>query len=138
MTRPVAAAKREVDVPTIDHIILRVNDLEESVDFYTNVLGFQAEGQDGPFTVVRVSDSFQLQLAPWQTEGFEHYAFAVSVSEFEAIFTRLKSHGIDYGPSFHTVGSNEGPGEEVGARGSAPTLYFNDPNKHLIEIRTYG
>jgi hypothetical protein len=29
-------------------------------------------------------------------------------------------------------------GEEAGARGPAPTLYFNDPNKHLIEIRTYG
>jgi hypothetical protein len=35
------------------------------------------------------------------------------------------------------VGSNEGPGEEVGARGPAPTVYFYDPNKHLLEIRTY-
>ena len=23
------------------------------------------------------------------------------------------------------------------ARGMAPTLYFNDPNRHLLEIRTY-
>lgn len=125
-------------MPTIDHIILKVNDLEESVDFYTSIMGFQNEGQDGPFTVVRVSDSFQLQLAPWKTDGFEHYAFAVSAAEFEAIFDRVKAHGIGYGPNFHTVGSNEGPGEEAGARGSAPTLYFNDPNQHLIEIRTYG
>jgi hypothetical protein len=29
------------------------------------------------------------------------------------------------------------PGQESGAREIAPTLHFNDPNKHLIEIRTY-
>ncbi|MEN3329983.1 MAG: hypothetical protein V7638_4790 [Acidobacteriota bacterium] len=29
-----------------------------------------------------------------------------------------------------------GPGVETGARGPAPTLYMNEPNKHLIEIRT--
>jgi hypothetical protein len=28
-------------------------------------------------------------------------------------------------------------GIESGARGPAPTLYMNDPNMHLIEIRTY-
>jgi hypothetical protein len=27
---------------------------------------------------------------------------------------------------------------EAGARGDAPTLYFNDPSKHLLEIRSYG
>jgi hypothetical protein len=30
-----------------------------------------------------------------------------------------------------------GPGEESGARGLATTPYYNDPNKHLLEIRTY-
>ena len=122
---------------TLDHLILKVNDLEESVRFYTEVMGFEHAGQDGPFTVVRVSDDLQLQLAPWTTEGYEHYAFAVSRREFDAIFGRVRSAGINFGPSFHDVGSNEGPGEETGARGPAPTLYFNDPNKHLIEIRTY-
>ena len=51
--------------------------------------------------------------------------------------TRVKSAGIEYGPSFDSVGSNTGPGLETGARGAAPTLYFNDPNRHLIEIRAY-
>ena len=122
---------------TLDHIILKVNDLDESVLFYTKIMGFENVGQDGPFTVLRVSDTFQLQLAPWNTDGYEHYAFALSRQEFDDVFSRVKSSGIDYGPSFHQVGTNEGPGEESGARGPAPTLYFNDPNKHLIEIRTY-
>lgn len=121
----------------LDHIILKVNDLERSVAFYTDVMGFSNAGRVGPFTVIRVNDAFQIQLAPWQTEGHEHYAFSVSRSEFDSIFARLRSRGIGYGPSFHEVGSNEGPGEEVGARGLAPTLYFYDPSKHLLEIRTY-
>lgn len=82
---------------TLDHFILKVNDLEASVAFYAGVLGFASEGTDGPFTVLRVNPEFQIQLAPWGT----------------------------------------GPGQESGARGLAPTLYFNDPNKHLLEIRSY-
>jgi len=124
-------------VAVLDHIILKVNDLAASVKFYTEVLGFTFEGTDGPFTVVRVGPDCQLQLAPWGTQGFEHYAFAVSATEFEAILAKLKAAGIGYGPTFDSVGENTTPGEEVGARGPAPTLYFNDPNKHLLEIRTY-
>ncbi len=121
----------------LDHIILKVNDLEASIDFYTRIMGFEDVGQDGPFTVVRVGPSFQIQIAPWSTQGFEHYAFAVTPTEFDDIFARLKADGRDYGPTFESVGSNTGPGQESGARGNAPTLYFNDPNKHLIEIRAY-
>jgi predicted enzyme related to lactoylglutathione lyase len=71
---------------TLDHIILKVNDLNASVAFYTEVIGFALEGTDGPFTVITAGPEFQL---------------------------------------------------ESGARGVAPTLYFNDPTQHLIEIRTY-
>ncbi len=102
------------------------------------MLGFTDEGADGPFTIVRVGPDCQLQLAPWGTPGFEHYAFAVSRTEFDAIFARIKAAGIAYGPTFDSVGNNTGPGEEVGARGAAPTVYFNDPNKHLLEIRAYA
>ena len=123
---------------TLDHFILKVNDLDASVAFYTAVLGFGLEGRDGPFTVLRVCPDLQIQLAPWGTKGMEHYAFAVSAADFEAIFDRIRAAGIAFGPSFDSVGSNIGPGRESGARGAAPTLYFNDPNAHLLEIRAYG
>jgi catechol 2,3-dioxygenase-like lactoylglutathione lyase family enzyme len=122
---------------TIDHLILKVNDVSASTDFYVNVLGFQLDGEDGPFTVIRVNDEFTLQLAPWGTSGNEHLAFALSNDDFNKVSARLKEKGIPFGDSFHTVGSNTGPGSESGARGFAPTLYMNDPNNHLIEIRTY-
>jgi catechol 2,3-dioxygenase-like lactoylglutathione lyase family enzyme len=122
---------------TIDHLILNVNDLDASVAFYAKVLGFKLEGQDGPFTVIRVSDDFTLQLAPWGTKGNEHYAFALPRAEFDRVFALIKEKGIPYGDSFHSVGNNSGPGSESGAKGPAPTVYLNDPNNHLIEIRTY-
>ena len=122
---------------TIDHLILNVNEIAASVDFYVNVLGFELEGEDGPFTVIRVSKDFTLQLASWSTSGNEHLAFAMSREDFDNAFARMKAKGVAYGDSFHAVGNNLGPGVESGARGPAPTLYMNDPNKHLIEIRTY-
>jgi catechol 2,3-dioxygenase-like lactoylglutathione lyase family enzyme len=122
---------------TLDHVILKVNDLQASVAFYVDVLGFSLEGTDGPFTIIRSGPGCQLQLAPWGTKGFEHYAFAVSKMEFDTIYARIRAAGIAHGPTYDSVGSNAPPGEESGARGFAPTLYFNDPNQHLIEIRTY-
>ncbi len=121
----------------IDHLILNVNEVSSSVDFYVNVLGFELEGEDGPFTVIRVNEDFTLQLAPWGTGGNEHLAFALSREAFDNAFARMKEKGIPFGDSYHSVGNNSGPGVESGARGPAPTLYMNDRSNHLIEIRTY-
>lgn len=122
---------------TLDHLILTVNDREDSVRFYTDVMGFGHEGEDGPFSVIRVSPDTTLQLAPWGTEGGQHLAFALSPAEFEAAFERVRAAGLAYGDSFHDVGNMRGPGEEAGARGLAPTVYLFDPNGHLIELRHY-
>lgn len=122
---------------SLDHVILQVNDAAASAAFYTSILGFVDEGLDGPFTVLRVNEGLTLQLAPWGTKGHQHYAFVVSREEFDAIFARIVAAGVPHGPTFHTVGEGTGPGEETGARGMGPTLYFNDPNEHLLEIRYY-
>ena len=122
---------------TLDHLIVKVNDREASVRFYTEVMGFTDEGEDGPFSVIRVSPDTTLQLAPWGTEGGDHVAFALSPEEFGAAFERVKAAGLPYGDSFHSVGNMHGPGEEAGARGLAPTLYLFDPNDHLVELRHY-
>jgi len=76
-------------------------------------------------------------LAPWGTDGGAHYAFALSGEEFNSAFQKIKTQNVPYGEHFHTVGSQQGPGEEFGARGDGRTVYFFDPNKHLLEIRTY-
>jgi catechol 2,3-dioxygenase-like lactoylglutathione lyase family enzyme len=122
----------------LDHIILKVKDVGESAAFYADVLGFRNDGIDGPFTVIRLNEASVLLLAPWGGSGSEHLAFAVSREEFDGIFGRIKSRGLDHGPGPTEVGANTGPGIELGARGEAPSLYFRDPNGHLLEIRTYA
>src|ERR1051326_8466070 len=67
--KPLILRELRPHMAAIDHLILNVNDIPSSVDFYVNVLGFELEGEDGPFTIVRVSDDFTLQLAPWGTGG---------------------------------------------------------------------
>src|SRR5437660_11133573 len=99
----------------IDHLILNVNGVPASVDFYVNVLGFELEGEDGPFTVIRVNEGFTLQLAPWGTGGNEHLAFALSREAFDKAFARVTETGIPYGDSSHSVGTNSRPCVESGA-----------------------
>ena len=123
---------------TIDHLILNVNDLDVSVAFYAKVLGFKLEGHDGPFTVIRVSDDFTLQLAPWGTKGNEHYAFALPRPEFDRVFALIKEKGIPYGDSFHAVGNNSGPGREVGANGSGEDETVRKTSDDIDEISGPG
>jgi catechol 2,3-dioxygenase-like lactoylglutathione lyase family enzyme len=122
-------------VPALDHTIVPVSDAEASVRFYGEILGFAAEGQDGPFSVVRVNPDMLLLLAPLGTDGGHHYAFILAANEFDAAFDRIKAAGVPYGDSFHDVGNMQGPGNEFGAHGMRAALYFFDPDQHLIEIR---
>jgi catechol 2,3-dioxygenase-like lactoylglutathione lyase family enzyme len=122
----------------LDHLILAVNDRAESVAFYTSLVGLGRDPDREPFSMLRVSPGFVIQLAAWGTQGGEHLAFAMSKREFEAVFERLKASGIPYGDSFDAVGNFQGPGAEPGSRGMGESVYFFDPNRHLIEIRHYG
>jgi catechol 2,3-dioxygenase-like lactoylglutathione lyase family enzyme len=124
----------------LDHLILNANDVAATARFYCDVLGFVDEGASDPFRVIRVSADFVILLGPWPTEGGEHLAFAMSRSELEEVLARVRERGIPYGDEFHAVGNQRGPkreAREVGARGVATSVYFYDPNKHLLELRHY-
>jgi catechol 2,3-dioxygenase-like lactoylglutathione lyase family enzyme len=121
----------------LDHLILAVNDRDETLAFYTEVLGLTYDGEAPPFSVIRVTDRLTLQIAPWGSGGGEHLAFAMAKDEFEQVFSRVREAGIPYGDTFHEVGNMRGPGDEPGARGPGKAVYFFDPSRHLIEIRHY-
>jgi catechol 2,3-dioxygenase-like lactoylglutathione lyase family enzyme len=121
----------------LDHMILPVNDATASVAFYSEIMGFADEGETPPFSVVRVTADFTLQLAPWGTDGNYHLAFAMAKAEFDAAFARIADAGIAYGDSFHDAANMRGPGDEPGARGPGKAVYLFDPSHHLIELRHY-
>jgi len=121
----------------LDHIILPVNDRARSIAFYTRIVGLEHDGERDPMSLLRVTPGFVIQIAPWGTKGGEHLAFAMSRLEFDAAFNRVKAAGIAYGDRFNTVGNMAGPGDEPGSRGPGKSVYFFDPDRHLIEIRHY-
>jgi catechol 2,3-dioxygenase-like lactoylglutathione lyase family enzyme len=140
--RPVDAGTRRDEAGRmavqLDHVILPVNDASESVAFYTDVLGFTDDGAQPPFSVVRVTPDFTLQLAPWGTEGNWHLAFAMTRAEFDDAFARVRDANIAFGDTFHDAANGRGPGDEPGARGPGKAIYLLDPNRHLIELRFYA
>jgi catechol 2,3-dioxygenase-like lactoylglutathione lyase family enzyme len=121
----------------LDHLILTVKDRAKSVAFYQEVFHFTRDPDDGPFFVVRVGPRFVILLAQGPTEGGEHLAFSMTTPEFDAVFAHLKSASIPFGDRYDRVGAMNDPGEERGARGMGKSLYFFDPDRHLIEIRHY-
>jgi catechol 2,3-dioxygenase-like lactoylglutathione lyase family enzyme len=122
----------------LDHIILAVNDRARSIAFYTGIVGLQHDGEREPFSMLRVTPQFVIQIAAWGTKGGEHLAFSMSKQEFDRAFDRVRDAGIAYGDQFNSVGNMKGPGEEVASQGLGKAVYFFDPDKHLIEIRHYG
>jgi len=121
----------------LDHAILNVNDVTKSLDFYTRILGLKHEGEDDPFSILRVSSGLMILLAPWGTKGGEHLAFSMSAGEFDDTFQRIVDAKIPYGDRYDSVGNMKAPGNERGARGMGKAIYVFDPNEHLIEIRSY-
>ena len=125
-------------MPELDHMILPVTDAAASARWYGEVLGLPSDGTAGPFTVLRVTPATTIQLAPFGTEGGYHLAFAFEPADFDAAFDRIRASGMPYGDSFHDVGNMRGPGREPGARGAGPAVYVFDPDRHLVELRTYA
>ncbi|MFN3230998.1 MAG: VOC family protein [Alphaproteobacteria bacterium] len=123
----------------LDHTIVSVRDVAQSVDFYVTVLGLEDAGRVGPFAVIQVNPALTLDLQQSHTPDppIQHYAFAMDRERFNTVFARLKSAGVAYSDDPHDLGNMKGPGRSIGARGMADSVYFADPNGHILEIRTY-
>ena len=121
----------------LDHTIVPVRSREEAVEFYTRIFGFEDLGEAGPFLAVRVNDTFNLDFRDVDEHESHHYAFAMEPDEFEAAFGRIKESGISYGDAPDGRHNKQGPGITLGAKGMGKAIYFEDPNGHLLEIKTY-
>ena len=117
----------------IDHIVLTVADIERSVAFYARVLGMQAVS----FGNGRRALQFGQQKINLQTLGMEpHNHAAVGAGDVclitdwptARVLARLAAEGVPV---------LEGPVTKSGAQGPIESVYFNDPDGHLIEVSRY-
>jgi len=120
----------------LNHTIVHARDAEASAKFLTEILGLPPPSRFYHFHVVEVANGVSLDFLDNPGEIMpQHYAFLISEAEFDQIFARIQGRGLAYwaDPYQSRPGKiNHGDG----GRG----LYFEDPDKHLLEIltRPYG
>ncbi|GAA3530303.1 VOC family protein [Zobellella aerophila] len=120
----------------LNHTIVLSHNKETSATFFTETLGLPEAVCYGPFLVVELANGVSLDFQ--DTDGdiaAQHYAFLISESEFDEVFSRLGERGADYwaDPGRRRLG-------EINHHDGGRGLYFEDPNGHLLEVitRPYG
>jgi catechol 2,3-dioxygenase-like lactoylglutathione lyase family enzyme len=124
----------------LDHVVLRVADLDRAMRFYCDVLGCTHEKTQEALglTHLRAGDTLidlvtldgklgRAGGAGPAKEGrnVDHFALRIAPFDAEAILPHLRAHGIE-------------PGEVVtrfGAEGDGPSIYVSDPDGNGVELK---
>lgn len=120
----------------LNHTIIWSHDRKASAAFLAGILGLPAPREWGHFEIVTTSNRVSIDfMSKDGSISTQHYAFLVSEAEFDEIFGRIRSAGLEYwaDPARTEAGRIN---THDGGRG----VYFQDPNGHLLEIitRPYG
>ena len=129
-----------IRIREIDHLVLRVIDLDRMLRFYGDVLGCTVECRQDSIGLVQLRAGRSLidlvpvdgQLgkaggAPPAKEGrnLDHFCLRVEPFDEAAIGRQLESHGIQAAP---TAMRN-------GAEGEGPSIYIQDPEGNVVELK---
>ena len=117
----------------IDHVVLTVADIERSVAFYVRVLGMQAVS----FGNGRRALQFGQQKINLQTLGMEPRNHAAVGAGDVCLITDWPTARVLARLAAEGVPVLEGPVMKSGAQGPIESVYFNDPDGHLIEVSRY-
>lgn len=125
-----------IQITAMDHIVLRVSDVERSLRWYTEQLGLapvrvdEWRAGDCPFPSVRVSAETIIDLIAGDvgldSRNLDHFCVVVSAGDL----AEVRSSGefnIVRDPDFALYG----------AQGYADGLYIADPDGNEIELRAY-
>lgn len=123
------------ELERLDHVALTVSDVDSSVEWYRDVLGLEHvhEEEWGRNPAFLTAGATGLALFPARgsdpppkghPDGLAmwHLAFRADRRNFDAARQELESRDISYTFSDH---------------GLAHSIYFHDPDGHLVEITTY-
>lgn len=124
----------------LDHVVLRVTDIDQAIAFYCDVLGcavertvdelglVQLRAGRALIDLVAVDSPLGLQggPAPGATgHNVDHFCIRISPFSVDQIKNHLASHGVDVGDV----------GRRYGADGFGPSLYITDPDGNTVELK---
>ncbi len=124
----------------IDHVVLRIRDLDRSLAFYCDVIGCTIEKRQEAIGLIQVRAGASLidlvpldrplgkmGGAPPAQEGrnVDHFALQVAPFDENAIRAHLAQHGIEVIES----------GMRYGAEGTGPSVYMKDPDGNTVELK---
>lgn len=121
-----------------NHTIVAARDKRESAEFLAELFGLPSPVPFGHFLTVTLEHGASLDYAD-VSEGEEirpqHYAFLVSEDDFDAIYGKIQSRGLQHWAD----PGRQRPGE-INTRDDGRGVYFPDPAGHYLEIltRPYG
>uniref|UniRef100_A0A1A8CJL8 Glyoxalase domain-containing protein 5 n=1 Tax=Nothobranchius kadleci TaxID=1051664 RepID=A0A1A8CJL8_NOTKA len=126
-----------VEVSHLDHLVLTVKSVPDTVNFYTSILGMEVVTFKGnrkalgfghqKFNLHQLGQEFEPK-AKLPTPGSADLCL-ITKTPLAAVAAHLKVCGVDI---------EEGPVERTGAVGSITSLYFRDPDHNLIEVSNYS
>jgi len=130
-----------MDIVDIDHVAIRVTDLDRALEFYHDLLGLPVRDRDRyergevPYVAV-VAGGRHIHLVPTDEPidvGGEHVCLLVrsetvdTREETEQLLQRLEDHGVE-------VEQGE-PYRRYGAYGRAWAVYVRDPDGRRVELK---
>jgi len=129
-----------IRVSEIDHIVLRVVDLESMISFYCDVLGLSVERREDDIGLIQLrAGRSLLDLVPVgsplgrkggaapgaQGRNLDHLCFRVEDFDEERLGDRLRRHGVEPGAI----------SRRYGAEGFGPSMYVEDPEGNIVELK---
>ena len=127
-------------IAALDHVVLRVGDLDRATAFYRDVLGCSVEKWQQELGLLQLrAGSALIDLVtldgPLGREGgaapgregrnVDHFCLRLESFDEAALRAHLEAHAIEAGPS----------ADRYGADGYGPSIYIRDPDGNTVELK---
>jgi len=122
-----------ISIRNLDHVVVRVTDMDRALAFYTGVLGCREERRVERLGLVQLrAGASMIDLVPARETppaagrgNMDHLAVRVDPFDEPAIRAHLARHGIEAAET----------ATRYGAEGSGPSIYIRDPDGNTVELK---
>ncbi len=133
-------SENPIRIKTLDHVVLRVADLDRALAFYRDTIGCQVERRSDAFGLVQLrAGSSLIDLVPVdsvlgrklgsgpakQRRNMDHFALELEHFDVDAIGAYLRARNVEVGEV----------GNRYGAQGTGPSIYIQDPDGNTVELK---